>query len=149
MRSTYFHLPIMESDEARKALGLAQKHDSNGNTESALKWARKSVSIYSTPEAVQLVTRLETHGASGKGTTTSTTTTTSETHEKSSSGNQESTRIQSSTRTESSGNGVEYTSAQVEIVRRVRQAGGDFYKILGLEKSAEEGAIRKSYKKVS
>lgn len=149
MRSTYFHVPIMESDEAQKALGLAQKHDSNGNTESALKWARKSVSIYSTPEAVQLVTRLETHGASGKGATTSTTTTTSEMHEKSPTGDQETTSIRSSTRTGSSGNGVEYNSAQVEIVRRVRQAGGDFYKILGLEKSAEESAIRKSYKKVS
>ena len=138
----------MEADEARKALGLAKKHDGSGNTESALKWARKSVSIYSTPEAVQMVSRLETEGASGSGTTTATSTTTSEVREKTTGSSQTTTRTQSATFSDNGGNRAEYTSTQVDIVRRVKQAGGDFYKVLGLEKSAEEGAIRKSYKKV-
>ena len=49
----------MDAEEARKAFELARKHDSSGNTDAALKWARKSVAIYSTPEATTLVTRLE------------------------------------------------------------------------------------------
>ena len=139
----------MEADEARKALGLAVKHDGSGNTESALKWARKSVSIYSTPEAVEMVSRLETHGASGSGATTSTSTTTNELRERTTANTQTTAQTQSSSRSDASGSRTEYSSSQFEIVRRVKQAGGDFYKILGLEKSAEEGTIRKSYKKVS
>ena len=55
----------MDADEARKALDLARKHDENGNIEAALKWARKSVAIYSTPEAMALFTRLKEKGTQG------------------------------------------------------------------------------------
>lgn len=130
----------MDAEEARKALDLARKHDANGNTESALKWARKSVAIYTTPEATTLVSRLETQGSrsvpsgsAGKApekediyTSTTTRTTT--------------TQAQGSTR--------KYTEKQAEIVRRVKRAGGDFYSVLNLEKSAQEGDVKKSYKKV-
>ena len=55
----------MDADEARKALDLARKHDENGNIDAALKWARKSVAIYSTPEAMALFTRLKEKGTQG------------------------------------------------------------------------------------
>ncbi|WFD28195.1 Chaperone protein dnaJ [Malassezia nana] len=65
----------MDAEEARKALDLARKHDANGNTEAAIKWARK--------------------------------------------------------------------------MRRVKRAGGDFYAVLGIQKTADEGEIKKSYKKLA
>ena len=137
----------MESEEARKALDLARKHDLGGNTDGALKWARKSVAIYSTPEATELVARLEVHGASGKasggtapeasGTSTATAPATGATKRNTapaSSGASEGKR--------------EYTEAQIQIVRRVKRAGGDFYSVLDIEKSADENQVKKSYRKV-
>lgn len=131
----------MEADDAQKALNLARKHDANGNRDAALKWARKSVSIYSTPEATTLVSRLETVGTQGtpsaKGepasapSETTYTSTTSKT-----------------TTSNASGAKQEYTQTQIEVVRRVKQAGGDFYSVLQIEKTASETDIKKSYKKV-
>ena len=42
----------------------------------------------------------------------------------------------------------EYTEQQVEIVRRVKRAGGDFYAVLNVQKTADEAEVKKSYKKV-
>ncbi|PKI85315.1 Chaperone protein dnaJ [Malassezia vespertilionis] len=126
----------MESEEAHKALGLAQKHVSDGNTAAALKWARKSVSIHATPEATALVAKLEKQGVSSNGGKQETTTTfTSSTT--------------STTKTNSQGNQTQYTQQQMEIVRRVKSAGGDFYRVLSLEKTAEEHEVKKSYKKLA
>jgi len=135
----------MDAEEARKALDLARKHDMNGNTEAALKWARKSVAIYSTPEAMALFTRLKQQGAQGS----------SDPHAKTESApkaKEEETVYTSTTSrttvTNDAGQQREYTEKQVEVVRRVKRAGGDFYAVLGIQKTAEEGEIKKSYKKV-
>lgn len=131
----------MDAEEARKALDLARKHDANGSTESALKWARKSIAIYSTPEAVALFARLKEKGAEGRpeaaaGRAASSTVTTEEVYT--------STR---KTSTDASGQ-KKYTEKQVEIVRRVKRAGGDFYAVLEITKSADEAEVKKAYKKV-
>ena len=131
----------MEADDALKALNLARKHDANGNRDAALKWARKSVSIYSTPEATTLVSRLETVGTQG----------TPSTKEEPTSAPSETTYTSTTTKTttsNSSGTKQEYTQTQIEVVRRVKQAGGDFYSVLQIEKTASETDIKKSYKKV-
>lgn len=139
----------MDADEARKALDLARKHDMNGNTEAALKWARKSVAIYSTPEAMALFTRLKEKGASGNASASSPAPEKTGTAEPAPAGSTTFTsRTTHAAGTNASGQKVEYTEKQVEIVRRVRRAGGDFYAVLDIEKSADEGQVRKSYKKV-
>ncbi|CCV00521.1 unnamed protein product [Malassezia sympodialis ATCC 42132] len=51
--------------------------------------------------------------------------------------------------TNDAGQQREYTEKQVEVVRRVKRAGGDFYAVLGIQKTAEEGEIKKSYKKLA
>ncbi|WFD20807.1 Chaperone protein dnaJ [Malassezia caprae] len=136
----------MDAEEARKALDLARKHDMNGNTEAALKWARKSVAIYSTPEAMALFTRLKQQGAQGSSDTQATS-------ESASKPKVEETLYTESTSrttvTDDTGKQREYTEKQIDIVRRVKRAGGDFYAVLGIQKTAEEGEIKKSYKKVS
>lgn len=131
----------MESEEAQKALNLARKHDLNGNKDAALKWARKSVSIYSTPEATTLVSRLETVGTQGTPSSSA----------KPSELDSETTYTSTTTTTTSSqaqGEKQEYTQTQVEIVRRVKRAGGDFYSVLQVEKTAQDSDIKKAYKKV-
>lgn len=137
----------MDAEEARKALDLARKHDENGNTAAALKWARKSVAIYSTPEAMALFTRLREKGAQG------------EPNRESNEASQASEpppplqpsnveTVYTSRETHTSKDGREYTEQQVEVVRRVKRAGGDFYAVLNIQKSASDSEVKKSYKKV-
>ncbi|WFD41557.1 Chaperone protein dnaJ [Malassezia psittaci] len=132
----------MEMDDALKALGLARKHDASGNKDAALKWARKSVAIYRTEEAVTLVSRLETVGTQGSSLKDqpSTSTPMKETYT-----SQKTETISSS----SDNTKAEYTQTQIEIVRRVKRAGGDFYSVLQIEKTASDAEIKKSYKKLA
>ncbi|WFD31951.1 Chaperone protein dnaJ [Malassezia sp. CBS 17886] len=134
----------MEEEEARKALELARKHDLGGNTEGALKWVRKSVSIHTTTEATLLLSRLQKDGAQGGGGGAA--------DASPSSGPSVDTMYRNTTTrttvSDSDGNHKEYTQKQVEIVRRVKRAGSDFYAVLELEKSASDGDVKKSYKKV-
>lgn len=136
----------MDAEEARKALDLSRKHDMNGNTEAALKWARKSVAIYSTPEAMALFTRLKEKGAQGGGDATGPSSAAKPSMEES-----ESIYASTSTKTtsvDSDGHKKEYTEKQVEIVRRVKRAGGDFYAVLDIQKTATDSEVKKSYRKV-
>lgn len=133
----------MDAEEARKAFELARKHDSSGNTDAALKWARKSVAIYSTPEATTLVTRLEKFGAQADPTSSG--------PSKAADPKSQTIYTSNTTKTTTSntpGDKREYTEKQVEIVRRVKRAGGDFYAVLEIEKSAQETDVKKSYRKV-
>lgn len=140
--------PAMDTEEALKALSLARKHDQAGNTAAALKWAQKSVSIASLPEAIALVSRLEKSGASGaSSSSTSTSIPSSDTAR---------SRPNASTASFSNGSAKPeapkaraYTPEQLEVVKKVRSAGGDFYKVLGVEKGSEEAVMKKAYRKVS
>jgi DnaJ family protein B protein 12 len=42
----------------------------------------------------------------------------------------------------------EYTPEQVAAVKKIRSSGGDFYKVLGINKDASEAEIKKAYRKV-
>ena len=54
----------------------------------------------------------------------------------------------SSSNGESSSAGKEYTSEQVEAVKRVRKCQ-DYYEILGVTKEASESDLKKSYRKLA
>ncbi|PWN53843.1 DnaJ-domain-containing protein [Violaceomyces palustris] len=143
----------MESEEAQKALSLALKHDANGDTVAAIKWAKKSISIHSTPAAQALLVRLEKNGATGSSTAASGA-------QPSSSSSSEGLRSRATASASVHSNGSakrdppeekkrEYTAAQVEVVKKVKKAGGDFYAVLGVEKTVEEGGIKKAYRKLA
>lgn len=138
----------MESEEAQKALQLALKHDNNGDTASAIKWAKKSIAIYKTPSAEALLIRLERSGASGSAAAA---TSSSASAGGSSAGlrARPASTNNGSARTVPTAPKREYTAAQMEIVKKVRSAGGDFYKVLGVEKTVEESGIKKAYKKLA
>lgn len=140
----------MDPEEARKALDLARKHDDNGNRDAALKWARKSVAIYETQDAVALVTRLEVKGASGTrggADDASSGEPTASSSSASASATSASRRAAAATPSDTQRK-QDYTEEQIQVVRRVKRAGGDFYSVLSIEKSATENEVKKSYRKV-
>jgi len=61
----------VNKEEAQRCLAIAQRHRSTSNLPSALKFAKKSVILFSTPEGAALVTILEreisTGGSSSSG----------------------------------------------------------------------------------
>ncbi|SOV06657.1 related to HLJ1 - Co-chaperone for Hsp40p [Ustilago sp. UG-2017a] len=146
----------MEAEDAQKALQLAFKHYSNGDTAAAIKWAKKSVAIYKTPSAEALLVRLEKSGASGNGASTSASASSSSAAGASSSAEGLRSRTtasqvngRSAAETTHSAPKRAYTSAQMEVVTRIKKAGGDFYKVLGVEKTVDENGIKKAYKKLA
>ncbi|KAJ9477528.1 J domain-containing protein [Pseudozyma hubeiensis] len=143
----------MESDDAQKALRLAFKHDANGDTASAIKWAKKSIAIFKTPSAEALLVRLEKSGASGSAASASASTSSaSATAGASSSSEGLRSRATASTNGRSTSEAAPkraYTQAQMEVVTRIKKAGADFYQVLGVEKTVDENGIKKAYKKLA
>ncbi|KDN43187.1 DnaJ-domain-containing protein [Tilletiaria anomala UBC 951] len=145
---------MSEVEEALKALSLARKHDLSGNTEAALKWARKSCSISKTKEAAALLARLESRGASGKGPSE---------HASSSAATNGSANPAARSRSATGASSAPaftsvapeekkeraYTKQQLEIVQRIRKSGGDFYQVLGVEKTVDDNGIKKAYRKLA
>lgn len=144
--------------ESSKALGLARKYDDQGDLANALKWCKKSISIHSTPEASALLSRLETkgvNGASSSSTSTSTPGSASAANGSASGGAANGGSAAARARTAGSGGKEKakeetraYTPEQAAVVAKIKAAGGDFYKVLSVEKTVEENGIKKAYRKV-
>ncbi|WVO18257.1 hypothetical protein L204_105967 [Cryptococcus depauperatus] len=151
----------VNKEEALRALSIAQKHKSASNYTSALKFARKSVALFSTPEGEALVTVIEREIASSEPELT----------EKSSSGfssaNAKASGVEEhvtsahlrpghKTTKESSKAGDDrtrkrsYTPQQIEVVRRVKACKHhEYYEILEVEKTCSENEVKKAYKKLA
>ena len=143
----------MEAEDAQKALRLAFKHDANGDTAAAIKWAKKSIAIYKTPSAEALLVRLEKSGASGNGASASASSSSAAGASSSADGLRSRTSAASNGRSASETANTApkraYTQAQMEVVTRIKKAGGDFYQVLGVEKTVDENGIKKAYKKLA
>jgi DnaJ family protein B protein 12 len=137
----------MEAEDAQKALRLAFKHDAGGDTAAAIKWTKKSIAIYKTPAAEALLIRLEKSGASASSSSAAAGASTSAEGLRSRASAQSNGR--SAADTPHAAPKRAYTQAQLEVVTRIKKAGGDFYKVLGVEKTVDENGIKKAYKKLA
>lgn len=136
--------------EASKALGLARKYDDQGDLSNAVKWCKKSIAIHSTPEAAALLTRLETRGVDGvKSSGTSTTSTSAGAANGSARGLKNRASSATSPMATEKKPKRAYTEEQAAVVSRIKRSGGDFYKVLSVEKTVDDNGIKKAYRKVS
>ena len=129
----------VNKDEALRSLDIARNHLDSGNIALAIKFAKKSINLYPTPEAQALLRRAEKNTtqngkeSDSRGTTPPTSPSSS-----------------SSSREHKKGRTREYTVEQAEIVKRVRACKvHDFYGILGISKEASDLEVKKSYRKVT
>ena len=136
----------VNKEEALRCLSIAQKHRNGGNLTSAIKFAKKSVSLYSTPEGNAMVTIVEreisvssTNGsapASSGASTPQGTAKASGVEEHVTSAHQRPGHktAAGAANAEASGSGTkkrEYTPKQMEVVKRVKSCQHhEYYKIL-------------------
>ncbi|KAF9354478.1 hypothetical protein BGX34_011007 [Mortierella sp. NVP85] len=128
----------VNKDEALRCLDIAKRHFSSGDLANARKFGLKSASLYPTPEAEAFIT------------------TVSQEEAKSSSGGTKNSENKAETSTSSASQSApdhklaarEYTEEQASAVREIQSSGGNFYKVLGVEKNATDAEIKKAYRKM-
>ncbi|WVW79090.1 hypothetical protein I302_101054 [Kwoniella bestiolae CBS 10118] len=162
----------VNKEEALRCLSISSKHRSNSNLPSALKFAKKSVALYTTPEGEAMVIAIEREiesGGSGSGTSTPTPGSSTpngdagskakasgveehltSAHSRPGHGTKSTT---SATNKESAGAGgskKSYTAKQMEVVKRVKGCKHhEYYEILAVEKTCTENDVKKAYKKLA
>lgn len=156
----------MESnkDEALKCLAIAQKHRNGGNLPSAKRFAQKSLSLFSTPEANKLLEIIESEisssesSSSASSSTSTSTSTSTETHPSAAGA-----RHRHTAETNGKANGSatpsrappeqkkrEYTPEQAAVVKRIRTCQvTEYYEILSVKRECEEAEIKKAYRKLA
>lgn len=153
----------MESnrDEAIKCLSIAQQHRDNGNFAFARKFCQKSINLFATPEAQKLlesISGLESKASNGsandEASASSSHASGSETHPSASGAKHRHTNHSSTssapngTASGSGGEKRDYTPEQAAIVKRIRACKvTEYYEILSVERTCEEGDVKKAYRK--
>lgn len=147
----------MESnkDEALRALSIAQRHRDAGNYESARRFANKSLALFATPEAKQLLGVIDAEEASDAASSSSspsasTFTSSAETHPSSSGVHQRHTKSTSHANGDAKKEEKrDYTPENAAVVKRVRACKAtQYYEIMNVKKDCEEADVKKAYRKV-
>jgi len=137
-------------DEALRCLAIAQRHRDTGNTASARKFCQKSINLFPTPEALQLLASINSTSSSSAEPGSSTFSTSTEPHPSASS----TKHRHASANGDGTAGGIggekrEYTPEQREVVKRVRACKiTEYYEILAVQKDCEDADIKKAYRKV-
>jgi DnaJ family protein B protein 12 len=150
----------MESnkDEALHCLSIAQKHRDANNLPAARKFCLKSINLFSTPEALKLLSSINAASSSSRspGSSGSTFTSSAETRPSASgakyraaSGNGSAPGNGNGTPGGIGGEKRDYTPEQHAVVKRVCACKvTEYYQILAVKKDCEESDIKKAYRKV-
>eukprot|EP00093_Oithona_nana_P006497 06497.XXX_171405_172296_1 [CDS] Oithona nana genome sequencing. len=129
-------------DEAKRCLKLAEKYLTLGDREKAEKFGRKAQKLFPSTEAEDFLER-------ASNTSSRSNLNSNENHEEEPKVNGHSKHDHSNhTNDSSESNGKDYTSEQVQAVKRVRKCQ-DYYEILGVSKEASESELKKSYRKLA
>ncbi|KAI0369165.1 DnaJ-domain-containing protein [Pilatotrama ljubarskyi] len=162
----------MESnkDEALKCLAIAQKHRSAGNYASAKRFCQKSLTLFSTSEAVKLLEIIEVEYQESEASTSSSQaagsssaegrTSAAETHPSAAGARQRHAGESSKAEGKAKANGNaapsgaqkkrDYTPENVAVVERVRKCKAtEYYEILAVKRGCDEGDIKKAYRKLA
>jgi len=144
----------MESnkDEALRCIEIARRHHAEGNIPHAIKFTKKSLNLYPTDQARELLTAYENEHNSGANSATSSDQQPHHTnkHSNHSNHNKNNTKQNSNTSDSNSSPSAQraYTQEQTDAVQRVRKLK-DYYEILEVSKEATEVEIKKQYRKLA
>ena len=159
----------MESnkDEALKCLAIAQKHRNAGNYPSAKRFCQKSLTLFSTAEAVKLLEIIEAEASestseasssqAGTSTGASASSSAAEAHPSAAGARQRHHATESKAEGKTKANGdaehgppkKSYTPENLAVVNRVRACKvTEYYEILSLKRDCDEAEVKKAYRKV-
>ncbi|GAA5912283.1 uncharacterized protein JCM6883_003306 [Sporobolomyces salmoneus] len=146
----------MNREEALRSLHIAQKHFDSSNYPSSIRFAKKSISLFPTPQAQTLLDKAEQLSASSSecGSTASTSTgvdpNTSSEGVRQRKAEQSSTAQPTNEKNGSASASASWTPAQAAVVKRVKACKvTSYYEILSLEKSCSDADIKKAYRKLA
>ncbi|KAG0029353.1 hypothetical protein BGZ81_003871 [Podila clonocystis] len=150
----------VNKDEALRCLDIARRHLQNANFASARKFGNKSISLYPTPDATQFLSTVDkvekaANATSSSSTSSSSTKTSSASSSQanasssSASSRPQPARARSTPVVDHKPVERDYTPEQAAAVKTIRSSGGDFYKVLGVSKTATDVEIKKAYRKVA
>ncbi|KAJ3411722.1 ATP-dependent RNA helicase dbp6 [Chytridiales sp. JEL 0842] len=133
-------------EDPLRCLDISKQKFGAGQSEAAVKFARKSLALCDTSEAQQWLEFLEKHAAKGPSGASS-----SAKPEPSSSSSSNPRASSSSSSSKESEPSRPYTPEQVAGIKRIKacKAKGDLYAILGLEKGCSDSDIKKAYRKLA
>ncbi|KAF8315371.1 DnaJ-domain-containing protein [Clavulina sp. PMI_390] len=132
-------------DEALRCLAIAQQHRDNGNTDAAIKFGKKSLSLYHTAKAVAFLEAIEHSSSSSMPTPTPDPPPPTSTSGFSPSLSSTSQRTPSESSTSQRGD-----PERVAVVRRIRACKPtQYYEILDVKRGCSEGDIKKAYRKLA
>lgn len=133
----------VNKDEALRCLEISKKNYKEGNYEKALKFAKKSVSLFETEQGKKWIKELE----ANKGKTP----TPKDSSEGIRNRKTNSASSSSSNISEESKPGLQnrsYSKEQLQDIERIRKCK-DYYEILGLKKDASDVELKKAYRKLA
>ncbi|ELU43413.1 endoplasmic reticulum protein [Rhizoctonia solani AG-1 IA] len=134
-------------DDALKSLRLARKHFEGGNLSEARRLADKSISLFPTAEAKDFLATLASAPSPSGTPTDPPKASGAEVHP--SAGGAHSRKGKTKDQA-TNGSEKKWTPEQAAVVKRVRSCGATaYYEVLAIEKTADEGEVKKAYRKLA